>query len=322
MRIHVSSLIAVLCVAVAWWGCDDGNGTTEPTANMSPTAIATGDSVVLPGTTISLFGSGIDPDGEIVLYEWLIEGEQAFMSVSNGDTSVTAPAVFDDDFVCVLRVTDNGGATGLDTLHVLVSEDLTRNRPPVAFAGPQQVVLPGSNITVSGSGQDNDGTIVLCEWFFKGSSGFVPVTDGDTTIVAPGHFDTDYQCILRVTDDGGKVGLDTLRVIVSWLRSPNGGEVFRIGDSMHVRMLPSEELANVKLIIYTDDDYLNLSLPGLGGGILLMGEPVYSFVIPDSLTDAVYGRVSLVSDSCRIRVGRYSQPSHYVESAEYFSIIP
>ncbi len=219
---------------------------------------------------------------------------------------------------CVVRALS---LSGLLTIVGCIEDDLS-NLPPAADAGEQQIVLPDSLFAVSGAGYDADGEVVTYEWLFEGESTFVEVTDGDTAVRAPHRFDTDFACVLRVTDDEGAVGLDTLHVIVTWLRSPNGGEAYHIGDTMRVELLPTQTLVVVKLVIYRDGDYADLGIPGYNGQLWPPSQPLVSFVVPDSLTDALFGRMGLVSDSCHIRVLDYTSPTTYVESAGYFSIAP
>ena len=61
-----------------------------------------------------------------------------------------------------LRVTDNNGAFGRDTMQVTVN---AANIPPTANAGQNQVItLPTNYVTLSGSGTDADGNIVGYLW--------------------------------------------------------------------------------------------------------------------------------------------------------------
>ena len=61
-----------------------------------------------------------------------------------------------------MKVTDNKGATGLDTVQVTVN---AANIAPTANAGiDQSIKLPTSTVTLSGSGTDPDGTISAYRW--------------------------------------------------------------------------------------------------------------------------------------------------------------
>ncbi len=88
---------------------------------------------------------------------------------------------------------------------------------PIAAAGPNQVVLPGANVTLDGSAsQDLDGEIVAYEWTQTAGE---PVdllgSDGPVaTFTAPDSSDTlTFQ--LTVTDDDGETGSDSVDVLVN-----------------------------------------------------------------------------------------------------------
>jgi hypothetical protein len=129
-------------------------------------------------------------------------------------------------------------------------------------------------------------------------------------------------CIVKVTDDSGASSEDTLRVaLLSWLISPSGGEVYRVGDSLHIQLRPVAEDVGLKLSI-NDGEFL-LDVPGLTSSFYPIGRPSVAFIIPDSIYDRfTNGNVSVVSDRCRIRVFRYSSSSDFVESDTTFAILP
>ena len=61
-----------------------------------------------------------------------------------------------------LKVTDNNGATGKDTMQVTVN---AANIPPTANAGTDQsITLPTNTVSLSGSGTDTDGSISAYSW--------------------------------------------------------------------------------------------------------------------------------------------------------------
>jgi len=194
------------------------------------------------------------------------------------------------------------------------------NAAPVALAGQGSVVLPGSQLVLNGDGTGVDGSVVGYEWLIDGNSDFVDVSNGDTTIDIPSAFNTDFLAVLRVTDDDGATGLDTLHTIVSWIESPNGGETFRIGDSMHVNLLAAQELVGIKLVVYRLGDEAFFDIPGFTAQFFLAAPTTVSFVLPDSLYDSVFGWMSPASDSCQIQVFKYMDPGVSVRSAGFFSI--
>ena len=65
-----------------------------------------------------------------------------------------------------MKVTDNQGATGIDTVNIKVNP--ANNQTPIAYAGSNQTItLPTNTVALSGSGTDADGTIVSYEWTKK-----------------------------------------------------------------------------------------------------------------------------------------------------------
>jgi len=108
---------------------DDGATDTETKTievNEPPRADAGGPYTVREGETVELDGSGShDPDGEIVRYLWRIAEDPTGTSSLTGADSVTpifhAPRVESKTGVVVeLIVTDDDGATGIDTVTITI----------------------------------------------------------------------------------------------------------------------------------------------------------------------------------------------------------
>jgi hypothetical protein len=90
-------------------------------SNMAPVADAGPDLKISPGSQAVFFGTAIDHDGTVVLYEWDFDGDGIFdYSASDG----IASHVYDGEgtFMVTLRVTDDEGATGFDETLVTVGE--------------------------------------------------------------------------------------------------------------------------------------------------------------------------------------------------------
>ncbi|MFP4165111.1 MAG: PKD domain-containing protein [Chitinispirillaceae bacterium] len=84
----------------------------------APVADAGEDRVSYAGRKVKLSGSGTDPDGEVVKYEWDFDGDGKFDWSSSSSGAVEH--VFDVYSYAVLRVTDADGKRGLDTVKVVV----------------------------------------------------------------------------------------------------------------------------------------------------------------------------------------------------------
>ena len=181
-----------------------------PTANAGPDT-----SITLPQNTITLSGSGNDADGIISGYLWTKLSGPSSYSLSNASAATSSVTnLVEGVYRFVLTVTDNNGATGKDTVQITVSP--STNKSPMANAGPDQTIkLPTNLVSLAGSGADVDGTIVTYEWskisgpptysFVNSSS---PVTD------VFGLTEGLYQFQLKVTDDDGATGSDTVIITV------------------------------------------------------------------------------------------------------------
>ena len=169
--------------------------------------------------TVTLDGTGSsDPDGTIVSYDW-----------SEGGSPLGSGAVLPVGFVVGvhtidLTVTDDQGATGVDSVDVTVLAGNV-NQDPIADAGPDQTVSDADNsgaeaVTLDGTGSsDGDGTIVSYDWSESdGSGGVNPLGSGSTLGVSLGV--GVHTIDLLVTDDEGATGTDSVTVTVLANQSP------------------------------------------------------------------------------------------------------
>jgi hypothetical protein len=98
--------------------------TVDPSSNKSPTANAGPDKVItLPTNSVSVVGSGSDPDGTITSYKWteVLGGAATIVSPSSATTTISGLA--QGSYTFRLTVTDDGspGLTGTDDMMVTVN---------------------------------------------------------------------------------------------------------------------------------------------------------------------------------------------------------
>lgn len=176
------------------------------------------ENVECPPIVVTLTGSGNDIDGTITTYAWTkISGPAGgtIVSPSSATTDITdlvTPGVY----VYRLTVTDNDGATSTDDVQITVSGP--PNTPPTANAGTDMsITLPTDTTTLTGTGDDTDGTISTYAWTkLSGPTGgtIVSASSASTSITdltSPGI----YVYRLTVTDDDGATGFDDVQITVS-----------------------------------------------------------------------------------------------------------
>lgn len=126
---------------------------TAESENLPPVANAGPDFESVENSDLYLRqASGSDPDGTIANYHWEQISGQVAVSISSPDSArpTVILSLVDDDTEVVLRltVTDDKGATGTDEVRISILEHM----PPVAVAGPDQVVVAGAGVVLDGGG--------------------------------------------------------------------------------------------------------------------------------------------------------------------------
>ena len=202
-------------------GADTVQVTVNPAvANLAPIANAGTDlAITLPVSSVTINGSASsDPDGSISTYLWTkISGPAQF---TIGNTTIASTIVSNltaGSYSFQLKVTDNGGATALDTVQVTVNPAPV-NQPPISNAGADQnITLPTNSVTINGSASsDPDGTISTYLWTkVSGPAQFTIGNTGTASTLVSNLTAGVYSFQLKVTDNGGAIALDTIKVNVN-----------------------------------------------------------------------------------------------------------
>ena len=213
-------------------GSSDVNITINAlTSNNPPQANAGVDQMVSAGNLVTLSGNGTDPDGDNITYQWAqLDGPA--VTLSNANTPVAAFIAPDVSVETNLRfeltVTDVNGATGTDQLVVTVSPG---NAAPTADAGADQNVNSGNLVSLNGSGNDSDGTIVSYQWVQLGGPSVTinNANQANASFTAPVVTTTTLITLrLTVTDNDGASGFDNIVITVN---SPGGGNASPIANA-------------------------------------------------------------------------------------------
>jgi len=114
---------------------------------------------------------------------------------------------------------------------------IENNKPPIAIAGPDQVItLPTDSVLLDGSASnDPDGTI--SEWLWTKISGPASFTiNSSSKSVVKNLVAGVYQFELKVTDAGGLFSKDTLQIIVNDLAQTNHLPVANAGPNQTITL--------------------------------------------------------------------------------------
>ena len=230
--------------------------TVNAASNQPPVANAGSDrTITLPTNSLTIIGSGNDADGTVVGYQWTkISGPSSYNIVSPTSAITVFNGLVQGVYQFELRVTDNNGARGRDTVEIRVNA--SANLAPVANAGPDQTItLPTNSVTLSGSGTDADGIITGYSWKqISGPSASVIASPGDTTTLSNGLIGGNYQFELTVTDNLGAVGKDTVSIVVAEPRLNLSAQ------SIQVKVYPNPVVDVATVEIITPQIYSKLML--------------------------------------------------------------
>lgn len=185
-----------------------------------PIAKAGSDQVItFPNNSVSLDGTGSsDPDGKISEWLWTKVSGPATFSIR---TPTTAATVVNNlsagTYQFELKVTDDSGLIGKDTIRVMVDSVLVSNHSPMANAGADQtIVLPKNTVLLDGSScSDPDMNITSFVWMKISGPSSCTILNADAmqtqaTMLAEGV----YEMELKVTDAMGLFSKDTMQVLV------------------------------------------------------------------------------------------------------------
>ena len=198
VSIMISVIVTLICLIV--FACGDQEDfpyyiENNPKADAGPDQIvSTGSAVSLDGS-MSLDGSGnLDPEGDMLDYSWSFVskpvGSSATLSIPT-DQKPAFTADVDGIYDIQLIVDDGISESAPDSVVITAT---TANVPPIANAGPDQAVIPGSLVELDGSGSsDANNDPLTYRW------SFVSIPEGSTSTLSS---TTDPQPTFTVDDSG------------------------------------------------------------------------------------------------------------------------
>lgn len=153
--------------------------------NTPPVADAGPDQTVLVTQTALLDGRGSsDADGDPLTYQWSFVTMPTGSAATLSDpTSPTPDFVVDKPGMYVVQLIVNDGLADSSPDTVMVD---TTNSPPVANAGPDQTVIPGSTVQLDGSqSMDADGDTLTYQWSLTSVPAGSAAMLSDATVANP-----------------------------------------------------------------------------------------------------------------------------------------
>jgi hypothetical protein len=243
--------------------CENNCDLAHQVADTPPVASAGTDTAyVLPRDTVGLDGSAsYDTDGSISKYSWRkISGPEPvrLTNTSNAKALLSKPVA--GIYVFELLVTDDKGLTDKDSVTITISS--TGNKPPIANAGPDQVILlPANTVILDGSAStDPDDNIKAYSWRnISGPAGFqidnARAAESKTENLTPGV----YQFELTVTDQGGLSSMDTVVITVQGNCPLITGQLIPFGTLSESRTAIATATAGNKILFAGGSDQYSSS---------------------------------------------------------------
>ena len=274
------------------------SGNASPVANAGPDQ-----AITLPTSTVTLTGTGTDSDGTITAYAWTKTAGPTAGTITNpASASTTVTGLAQGTYTFQLQVTDNLGATGIDTMNVVVS-GVVSNPGNFATWNPldkgAKVALSNSNMTAAWNG--GKGTVRSTiskssgKWYWEvkmdnAGNQFVGVANAGASINNTVGFDAGGWSI--VVDDGAK-----------FHSGNNGywGTGFSNGDVAGVAL----DMDNGKITIYKNGALMGEMFSGLTGNVYAawggefsgtgtanFGATPFSYAVPAGYNPGLYGSSS------------------------------
>jgi gliding motility-associated-like protein len=199
--------------------------------------------ITLPVNQVNLVGTASSPTGSIVSTVW---------TKSIGPTATLAGAttlnlqctnMVAGTYVFKLTATDNTGNEVSDNVQVIVNP-IPPNQIPIVNPGQNySLTLPASQVTLTGSATDTDGTVISVEWsLISGPNSPILQNALSLTLTATNLIEGLYIFRLSAKDNEGATGYNDVLVFLSNPTTTNQPPIAYAGDDI-VLTLPENSVA-------------------------------------------------------------------------------
>jgi uncharacterized delta-60 repeat protein len=158
--------------------------------------------VIRPGQTVSFDASASnDADGQIVSYEWDLDGDGATDHTGAQVTTTYAQA---KTVGILLKVTDSDGLSGTSGATLTVAAD---QAPFASFAAVSPAARAGKAFVIKAVGVDPDGSIAKYEWDLDGNGSYETDTGATSQATTTINQAGPAKIRVRMVDDEGVTGI-------------------------------------------------------------------------------------------------------------------
>jgi len=194
----------------------DDVSVTISSMNYPPRVNAGPDKRVHGGDKVTITGTAVDVDDDIVKFEWKqLSGDSLSFDATKPTLSFTAPEVTPTTakrIVLQLTATDSIGQTGSDQVIIFIVPD---NSAPKANAGPDMTVDENTSITLTCIGTDPDTNVLDYEWTSESSKVVIVSSDGAKVSIKSPSVVSDQSFTMTCTvSDGEFISSDSMKLKV------------------------------------------------------------------------------------------------------------
>ncbi len=203
--------------------------------NNQPTVDAGPDQVIDENTIGSVFCSAFDVENDPLTYTWTsASSDLTIHNPSNPDTTFTAPSVVNSKQVELTCSVSDGTFTVSDSLTVTVQNTLSL--PIVANAGPDQIINEKVKVNLDGSNSFDPENQSLSYMWTQTSGESIVIGSSSSekaSFMSPTVANNEIKVLvfeLRVYDDNGREGFDTVVITVDPVNAPPTAEASAIQE--------------------------------------------------------------------------------------------
>jgi len=249
-------------------------------------------------TTLTAFAEAV-PSRVISTYLWTqISGPNTAYIYGINTPSINVSGLIEGTYLFRVSVSDNLGDITEDDILVYVSNVIS-NTPPTANAGSNQTIqLPTNNVSLTGTGNDSDGTIASYLWTkISGPSTYTITTPTTASTTITGLVQGTYIFRLTVTDNQGATGYDDVQITVNPIAPVNQIPVANAGEDKIIT-LPNNSTTLIGSGTDSDGTISAYSWTKVSGPTsYLIQNPASSTTIISNLTSGIYIFMLTVTDN-------------------------